>query len=492
MILLPVTRLSQPSYAKPPDDAVFLFNGASGGFDLANNIALTGGYLPSVSDSGIGHITNTLSVTSEKYKAINNRSVFTVLGVIKRAGTNAGRLFRFEAASGYGWDVEFSYWSAFEIRLSIMGRWAASGGFSQNIPCIADDLIYFCATIDTLNLKYQLYSKGSFVASGAMTNLDPSSGIGNETSRIFSITGSTLLVSVLTGIRSDAKELSANPWLLFPQNDSLYFPILVGGGDVSASGSVASVSLSVPVGVAAGSALALGDLSGLNLSAPTGSASVVANGLASGDLSALSLSVPVGVAAGSSLASGDLSALSLSAPTGSASVVANGLASGALAALSLSVPVGVGSGSSLAVGDLSALSLFAPDGLAAAGGVGLASGALSALSLSAPVGVGSGSSLAVGDLSSVSLSSPEGSAQSLSGAVGMGSFSALSLLPPECVAVGNAIAVCSLPALSLFAPLGFATNGAIPDHVADDTYTIVGKKRQYNLIGRKRSYTIWR
>jgi hypothetical protein len=49
-----------------------------------------------------------------------------------------------------------------------------------------------------------------------------------------------------------------------------------------------------------------------------------------------------------------------------------------------------------------------------------------------------------------------------------------------------------LPSVSLVAPRGLADNGIIPNALADETYTAIGKKRNYTLIGRKRSYTIRR
>lgn len=91
---------------------------------------------------------------------------------------------------------------------------------------------------------------------------------------------------------------------------------------VTATGSLASMSLVAPTSSATGSAAATGSLSGIAIVAPTASATV--GNIATGSLASIQLSPPAAIATGSASATGSIRSITLAAPTATASSSVSG------------------------------------------------------------------------------------------------------------------------------------------------------------------------
>lgn len=87
---------------------------------------------------------------------------------------------------------------------------------------------------------------------------------------------------------------------------------------VTATGTLASISLTAPTATATGAASATGSVSSIALVAPTASASSSGAGNATGSLTSIQLAPPTATAVGAASATGSLRAITLTAPTATA------------------------------------------------------------------------------------------------------------------------------------------------------------------------------
>ena len=220
---------------------------------------------------------------------------------------------------------------------------------------------------------------------------------------------------------------------------------------VTASGALASMSLSTPTGGAQPVRVASGSMPFIALSAPTGIAQPTV--IASGALPVLALSAPNATATAVVTASGLLAAVSLSVPAGAASSVQT--ATGALAALTLSAPTALAQPDAVASGTLAAISLGAPTAAASVSGSVTATGTLAGMLLSAPTALAQPVAVASGTLASISLTAPSGSAQQT--VIASGSLAAVSLGVPTATASAAVTASGAMPFVSLGFPVGVAS-----------------------------------
>lgn len=231
----------------------------------------------------------------------------------------------------------------------------------------------------------------------------------------------------------------------------------------SASGGLATITLSGPAGAASGtiSATATGALATITVSGLAGSAAQGASGL----LPTIALSAPAGTATGTSNASatGALATITMISLTGTAAATAGGT----LPAIVMTAPDGIATFSP--AGILPFVLMTTATGSATGGAT--RSGALGTASLSAPAGSGTGGATCTGGLSTVTLSSVSGSATAGTNAGGL-----LGTMPISSAigsATGSAPASGALATITVSTATGSATGSALPSS-ALSTVTLSG------------------
>lgn len=197
----------------------------------------------------------------------------------------------------------------------------------------------------------------------------------------------------------------------------------------TASGEVASLSLSAPAGVTATTTAASGTVASLILTAPDGDATTASTTFASGDIAALSITAPESTSTTQTAASAGIQTLSLTAPTGDASSASTTFASGDVAPISLAAPEGTTAQSAASSGAIQHISLTAPNGDASTLSSATGSGAVASLTLASLGGATYSASEATGGFEPISLTAANGNASTVAETLASGAVASLTLTP---------------------------------------------------------------
>lgn len=214
----------------------------------------------------------------------------------------------------------------------------------------------------------------------------------------------------------EVREVSATfSQLYLDDSDTLIFDMGAGGGAVTASGSLAAVSLTAAAGTATGGASASSALAAVSLGAAQ--ASAMGGASASGSIDAIDLSPANGAATAGATATGALDAVDLTPVSGTASggAVVPGNASGSLAPVSLAAVAGSASAAANAAAVFASLAINPATG--AAYGAAVAVGGLPVIALSPATATATGGASIAGNASGafagISLSAITGTANDL-------------------------------------------------------------------------------